>query len=138
MSKWLALTVVVAGAAMLQGCAYDPYSGTYVPSAGYSYGYPVYGYPTYGYPAYAPSYGGSLAVGGVWGGGYRGGDWDHRYHEGPEHREGGYRPEHPGGGHPVNLGTNYRPLHAEGGFRALPPGGHPAHGGDHDHDRDHH
>lgn len=137
MNKWLALTLVVVGAAMVQGCAYDPYSGTYVPAAGYGYGYPAYGYPSYGYPAYQPYYDGSVAIGGGYYGGYRGGDWDHRYHEEHEHREGGYRPERREGGHPINLGTNYHPPHPQGGYhRSPPPGGHPDH--DHDHDRDHH
>lgn len=151
MNRMLAAIVLIAGAAMLQGCAYDPYSGTYVPSTGYgygyggyssygTYGYPAYGYPSYGYPTYQPYYGGSAAIGGVWGGGYRGGDWDHRYHEEHEEherREGGYRPAHPQDGHPINLGTNYHPPHPAGGYHPLPPqGGHPDH--DHDHDQDHH
>ncbi len=41
-------------AALLVGCAYDPYTGTYVPCCGY-YGSPYYGNPYYRYPPpYAP------------------------------------------------------------------------------------
>jgi hypothetical protein len=40
--------------ALLVGCVYDPYTGTYVACCGY-YGYPYYGYPYYRYPpTYAP------------------------------------------------------------------------------------
>ncbi len=47
----LALTLT---AALLAGCAYDPYTGTYAPCCGY-YGYPYYGNPYYRYPPpYAP------------------------------------------------------------------------------------
>ncbi|HME25920.1 MAG TPA: hypothetical protein VKI44_32065 [Acetobacteraceae bacterium] len=47
----LALTLT---AALLAGCVYDPYTGTYVPCCGY-YGYPYYRYPYYRYPQpYAP------------------------------------------------------------------------------------
>ncbi len=47
----LALTLTVAS---LVGCAYDPYTGTYVPCCGY-YGSPYYGNPYYRYPPpYAP------------------------------------------------------------------------------------
>ena len=47
----LALTLT---AALLVGCAYDPYTGTYAPCCGY-YGNPYYGNPYYRYPPpYAP------------------------------------------------------------------------------------
>jgi hypothetical protein len=48
--------VAVAASALLGGCQYDPYTGTYVPCCSY-YGYP-YGYP-YQPPVYAypPGYG---------------------------------------------------------------------------------
>ena len=40
---------VVLGTALLGGCVYNPYTGTYVPCCSY-YGYPYYGYPYYHYP----------------------------------------------------------------------------------------
>lgn len=142
MRKWLAMVSLLVGAAMLQGCVYNPNSGTYAPAAGYGYGtypaYGAYGYPAYGYPAYGPSYGGSVTFGGVWGGGDRGGDWNHRGHD--AHREGDRREDRQPGhaGHPVNLGAGYRP-HAEGGHRApAPSGGHGDHDHDHDHNEQHH
>jgi hypothetical protein len=78
-----ALTVIalIAGAAMLQGCAYDPYTGTYNPCCAYpaySYSYPAYSYPAYGYPAYSGGvvvsggYGEGYSHGAYWGGNYRG------------------------------------------------------------------
>jgi len=42
-----AALLIVAG--VLGACAYDPYTGAYVPCCGY-YGYPYYGYPYYRYP----------------------------------------------------------------------------------------
>jgi len=65
MLKTLAAVLVLTGAmATLQGCAYDPATGTYVPCCAYP-AYPAY--PPYGY--YPP-------VGGVVvGGGWRGGGW---------------------------------------------------------------
>ena len=70
---FLTTLLLSVGAGLLQGCAYDPYTGTYVP-----YSYPAYGYypyPQYGY--YAPPVYGSVVIGGGWGwGGYRG--WDGR------------------------------------------------------------
>ncbi len=49
----LALTLT---AALLAGCVYDPYTGTYRPCCGYYgyYGYPYYRYPSYRYPPYYP------------------------------------------------------------------------------------
>jgi hypothetical protein len=62
----LAAILLIAGAAMLQGCVYGPYAPGAYP------GYASYGYPAYGYPGYAyPAYGGGVVVGP--GGGYRGG-----------------------------------------------------------------
>lgn len=141
MSRWLTVISLLLGAAMLQGCVYDPNSGTYAP-AGYGYGaypgygtygypgygYPAYGYPAYGYPAYGPSYGGSMTFGGVWGGGERRGDWDRR--DQGAHRE-GHRPEH--AGRPINLGTGSRPAQAGGAYHAPASSGRH---GDQDHDRD--
>jgi hypothetical protein len=51
----LALTLA---AALLSGCVYDPYTGTYRPCCGYYgyYGYPYYGYPYYRYPPQYPPY----------------------------------------------------------------------------------
>ncbi len=84
----LTATVLAAGAAMLQGCVYNPYTGTYDPCCAYpaySSGYPAYSYPDYSYPAYGysypaysgPAYSGGVVVGGGWGGGYyRGGYGD--------------------------------------------------------------
>jgi hypothetical protein len=70
--RTLGVTLLIVAAAMLQGCVYDPYIGAYVPCCTY----PTYGYS--GYPAYG-SYGGSVVIGGGWGGGYyRGGyGWYH-------------------------------------------------------------
>jgi peptidoglycan/LPS O-acetylase OafA/YrhL len=63
--RWLAAIVLIAGAAVLQGCVYGPYGGY----PGYA---PGYGYPGYGYPA-----GGAVVVapGGYYHGGYGGGDY---------------------------------------------------------------
>lgn len=48
---------LVIAVGMLQGCAYDPYTGTYVPCCAY----PAYApYPAYGY------YGPPVVVGGGW------------------------------------------------------------------------
>jgi hypothetical protein len=74
MSRWfnrrtLTAVLLIAGAAVLQGCVYDPNTGGYYPCCtypAYGYGYPAYGYPAYGY------YGGGVVVGGG-GGYYRGG-----------------------------------------------------------------
>jgi len=41
--------LLIVGAGLLQGCVYNPYTGTYVPYS--AYGYPGYG-AYYGYPAY--------------------------------------------------------------------------------------
>lgn len=68
MNRRLTLAMAVALAALLQGCAYDPYTGMFVPlnDGGYgaachygAYGYLGYGYPVpRGYPAYeCPPYG---------------------------------------------------------------------------------
>jgi hypothetical protein len=78
--RTLTATLLIAGAAMLQGCVYDPNTGGYYPccaspAPAYGYGYPGYGY---GYPAYGygGGYGGAVVVGGGWGGGYyHGGGW---------------------------------------------------------------
>lgn len=37
---------LLLGTGVLGACAYDPYTGAYVPCCGY-YGYPYYGYPYY-------------------------------------------------------------------------------------------
>ena len=59
MRKTLAAAVVlIVAMATLQGCAYDPYTGTYVPCCAY---------PAYGY--YPPVFGG-VVVGGGWHGGW--------------------------------------------------------------------
>jgi len=65
------------GAGSLQGCAYDPYAGAYVPYAAPAYGY--YPYPAYGYYDASPLYG-SVVIGGGWGwGGHHG--WNgHGWH----------------------------------------------------------
>ena len=54
MQRMAGLLVLSLTAASLVGCAYDPYTGTYVPCCGY-YGNPYYGNPYYRYPQpYAP------------------------------------------------------------------------------------
>jgi hypothetical protein len=54
MRRLVGLLVLTLTAALLAGCAYDPYTGTYVPCCGY-YGSPYYRSPYYGYPRpYAP------------------------------------------------------------------------------------
>ena len=58
-----AACLLISGAALLQGCVYEPYPGPYA------------GYPAYGYPAYGPAYGPTVVVGG--GGGWHGGDGWH-------------------------------------------------------------
>ena len=63
MRRALTTTALIAGAAMLQGCVYDPATGGYYPCCAYpayGYGQPAYGSPGYGYaqPAYSyPAYG---------------------------------------------------------------------------------
>lgn len=49
--------LLVAGMGALQGCAYDPYTGTYVPCCAY---------PAYGYGYYPPPVVGGVVVGGGW------------------------------------------------------------------------
>ena len=68
MTSWfnrrtLTAILLIVGAGMLEGCVYDPYTGTYVPCCAYGgyYGSPAYGYPYgyggyYGYPAYRGYY----------------------------------------------------------------------------------
>jgi len=131
--RWTVLAI--AGAAVLSGCAYNPYPGTYAPAPGYgSGGYPAYGtygypgnaypgngYPAYGYPSYGPSYGSSVTFGGTWGGG----DERRRYPD--DHREDrrgdqrgatAPRPEHhEERGRPVNLGRAPEAYHQTGGDR---------------------
>ncbi len=70
----LTMALLSLGAISLQGCAYDPYAGTYAPYAAPAYGYyPYAGYDYY----YAPPVYGSVVIGGGWvGGGYHG--WDRR------------------------------------------------------------
>ncbi|HET8996198.1 MAG TPA: hypothetical protein VFN42_05980 [Acetobacteraceae bacterium] len=137
MSKWLAAVSLLLGAAMLQGCVYDPNAGTYAPAAGYGYGgypgyggygYPAYGYPASSYPAYGPSYGGSVTFGGMWGGGERRDDWDHR-DQGARREE--HRPDR--AGRPVNLGAGFHPTPPQGGYH--PPAA-SAGRGDNDRDKD--
>ena len=54
MQRIAGLLALALTAALLVGCAYDPYTGTYAPCCGY-YGYPYYGNPYYRYPPpYAP------------------------------------------------------------------------------------
>ena len=54
MQRIAGLLALSLTAALLAGCAYDPYTGTYAPCCGY-YGYPYYGNPYYRYPPpYAP------------------------------------------------------------------------------------
>jgi len=66
-------TLLSIAAVSLQGCAYDPYTGSYVPYAAPAYGY----YPAYPY-YYAPPVYGSVVIGSDWGwGGYRG--WHGHY-----------------------------------------------------------
>lgn len=78
----LTAAALIAGAAMLEGCAYNPYTGTYdpccaYPAYGYGYGYPAYN--GYAYPAYAYGGGGYSSAVVVGGGGYYRGGWD-AYH----------------------------------------------------------
>jgi len=59
MRRIACLLTLVLTTALLSGCVYDPYTGTYRPCCGYYgyyYGYP-YGYPYYRYPAPYPPYG---------------------------------------------------------------------------------
>lgn len=66
MLKSLALAIALIGTtAALQGCAYDPATGTYVLCCAYPAVYPAY--PAYGY--YPPVVGG-VVVGGGWHGGW--------------------------------------------------------------------
>lgn len=61
LKKIAGVLVLVIAVAALQGCAYDPYTGTYVPCCAY----PAYGgYPAYGY--YPPPVVGGVVVGGGW------------------------------------------------------------------------
>ena len=54
MQRIAGLLALSLTAALLAGCAYDPYTGTYAPCCGY-YGNPYYGNPYYRYPPpYAP------------------------------------------------------------------------------------
>ncbi len=55
MRRVATILALAAAAALLAGCVYDPYTGTWMPCCGY-YGNPYYGYPgpyaPYGYPPY--------------------------------------------------------------------------------------
>ena len=54
MQRIAGLLALALTAALLAGCVYDPYTGTYAPCCGY-YGNPYYGNPYYRYPPpYAP------------------------------------------------------------------------------------
>lgn len=137
MKKLLAMSLVIAGAAAtLSGCAYEPYAGPYAPAGGYRSYYTSHG--TYGYPAYArPAYRSPVESGGGYGE-HRGGDWDHRRHEEREehaHQE-RYRADHREGGHPVNLGGDYRQRRPEGSYQSSPDNGQRHRDGDRRHDRD--
>ena len=55
MQRIPALLALMLTAALLAGCVYDPYTGTYVPCCGY-YGYPYYRYPYYPYYRYPQPY----------------------------------------------------------------------------------
>lgn len=82
LKAWFRAVLITAllsiGVVALQGCAYDPYTDTYVPYAAPAYGY--YPYPGYGYYVAPPVYG-TVEIGGTWGwGGYRhwhGYGWHH-------------------------------------------------------------
>jgi hypothetical protein len=59
MVKKIAATIaLIAAVAALQGCAYDPYTGTYVPCCAYP------AYPAYGY--YGPPVVGGVVIRGGW------------------------------------------------------------------------
>lgn|SRR5579872_3843653 len=57
MKRFVTILALSGAAALLAGCVYDPYTGTYIPCCAY-YGNPYYRYPApyapYGYP---PQYG---------------------------------------------------------------------------------
>ena len=59
--KFAAAVALIAAVTALQGCAYDPRTGTYVPCCAYP-AYPAY--PGYGY--YAPPVVGGVVIGGGW------------------------------------------------------------------------
>ena len=60
--RTLCRTLLVLGMAALQGCAYDPYTGVYVPCCTF----PAYvSYPPYRY--YPAPYAGTVILGGGWG-----------------------------------------------------------------------
>jgi len=46
--------LLLVGAGIIEGCVYDPYTGTYVPCCTYyrPWGYPPPPPPAYGYPGY--------------------------------------------------------------------------------------
>ena len=62
LQRIVAATVLIAALVALQGCAYDPYTGTYVPCCAY---------PAYG--VYPPPVVGGVVIDGGWRGG-----WWHR------------------------------------------------------------
>jgi hypothetical protein len=69
--RWRLPVLLAAAAALLGGCVYDPYSGTYAPGVAAA---PAYGY----YPGYYPGYaygGPSIVIGGDWGHGWHDHDW---------------------------------------------------------------
>ena len=64
LKKMAAMALLLVAVGALQGCAYDPYTGTYVPCCAYP-AYPAYGYG-YGYGYYPPPVVGGVVVGGGW------------------------------------------------------------------------
>ena len=90
----LAAILLIVAAGVLQGCVYNPYTGTYTPCcAAYpaygGYGYPAYG-GAYGYPAYGGYYG-ARQGGGYQGQGYQGPAPQGQGYQGPTTPRPGYQ-----------------------------------------------
>jgi hypothetical protein len=98
MTRWtsrrtLGAILLIVGAAILQGCVYDPYTGTYVPCcAAYpaygGYAYPAYG--SYGYPPYRGYYGAPPA-GAYPGSSYQGPSYQGQGYQGQGYQGGRYQ-----------------------------------------------
>lgn len=101
--RTLAAVLLICAAGVLEGCVYNPYTGTYTPCcAAYpaygGYGYPGYG-GAYGYPAnggyYGAPQGGAYQGQGYPGQGTPGPGYQRQGYQGPAYQGQGYQGQAP-------------------------------------------